>query len=283
MTNPAPDERMLPVNGIDICAQAFGDPAAPPILLIGGAEASMDWWEDELCTRLASAGRYVIRYDSRDTGRSTTFPVGAPPYTGPDMVADAVGVLDALGLRSAHVVGMSGGGMVAQTLAVHHPARVATLTLISTSPGGDGLPSMSPELARRFQEPGPGPDWADRESVIAYFIDGERGFAGTIPVDEPRIRRIAGRAFDRSPNLAAAANHWMVGGGEPVRPRLGEITAPTLVMHGTEDPLFPYGHGEALAREIPDAKLVPLPGVGHQMPPPEVWDIVIPALVDHTA
>lgn len=277
------DERIVPVNGIELCAQAFGTPGSPAILLIGGAEASMDWWEDEFCGRLASAGRYVLRYDSRDTGRSTTFPVGEPPYTGEDQLADALGLLDAFGLGATHIVGMSGGGMLAQTLAVLHPDRVATLTLISTSPGGSDLPPMSPALAERFQEPAPGPDWTDRESVIAYFIEGERGFAGTLPVDESRIRRIAGRAFDRSPDPAAATNHWMIGGGEPVRPRLGEIAAPTLVMHGTADPLFPYGHAEALAREIPDAKLVPLPGVGHQMPPPEVWDTVIPAITDHTA
>jgi pimeloyl-ACP methyl ester carboxylesterase len=174
------------------------------------------------------------------------------------------------------------GGGIAQHLAVHHPGRVASLTLIATSPGGPGnpdrpdLPPMSAELAKRFAEGGEeAPDWSDREAVIAYYTDGERTFAGTIPVDEARLRRVVGRAWDRSPSLASAQNHWQLTGGEPVRARLGEIAVPTLVLHGTADPLLPYGHGEALAREIPQARLVPLKGMGHQMPPPELWDVAI--------
>ncbi|NRQ31429.1 alpha/beta hydrolase [Nonomuraea sp. NN258] len=275
-------ERIVRVDDIELCTQSFGKPGDPAILLIAGAESSMDWWEDDLCHRLAE-GRQVIRYDTRDTGRSTAFPVGAPPYTESDLVTDALGVLDAYGVERAHVAGVSMGGSLAQHLAVEHPERVATLILISTGPGGDDLPPMSDELAKRFAEPAPGPDWSDRESVIAYFLAGEHTFAGDLPVDEERVRHIAGRAFDRSRNMATATNHWQVGFGEPVRPRLGEITAPTLVLHGTKDPLLPFGHGEALAREIPGARLVPLPGVGHQMPPREVWDVVVPAVLEHTA
>lgn len=281
-------EKTVHVNEVDLAVQAFGDPAAPPILLISGAEASMDWWDDDFTARLAASGRYVIRYDTRDTGRSTTFPVGEPTYTQEDLVADAVGVLDAYGLAAAHIVGISMGGGIAQRLGLDHPDRVLSLTLMSTSPGGPGgpdnpdLPPMAENLAKMFQEPAAPPDWSDRDAVIAYFLAGEHAFSGAIPVDEDRVRRTAGQAFDRSPVPAAASNHWMIEGGEPVRPRLGEITAPTLVLHGTEDPLFPYGHAEALAREIPGARLVPLPGVGHQMPPFEVWDTVITAIVRHT-
>jgi pimeloyl-ACP methyl ester carboxylesterase len=284
-------EWMVRVNAADLCVQAFGDPADQAILLIGGAAASMDWWEDGFCARLAAAGRYVIRYDHRDTGRSTTFPVGAPTYTGLDLVADAAGVLGAFDLDTAHIVGISMGGALAQHLAVDHPRRIASLTLISTSPawpGGPGtpdLPPMSEEPAGWFGEPGPSPDWTDRESVIAYLLAAERAFSGAIAVDEQRVRRIAGRVFDRGTDPAAAENHWTIDSGErePARPRLGEITVPALVLHGTDDPLFPYGHAEALAHAIPGAKLVPLPGMGHQMPPPEVWPIAIPAIIDHTA
>ncbi|MGV9301800.1 alpha/beta fold hydrolase [Nonomuraea sp. NPDC003727] len=284
----ATPEKTVHVNGVDLAVQAFGDPAGPPILLISGAEASMDWWDDDFTARLAAAGRYVIRYDTRDTGRSTTFPVGAPPYTQADLITDALGVLDAYGLAAAHIVGISMGGGIAQRLGVEHPGRVLSLTLMSTSPGGPGgpdrpdLPPMSAALATMFEEPAPGPDWSDRDAVIAYFLAAEHAFSGTIPVDEDRIRRVAGRAFDRSPVPAAASNHWTIEGGEPIRPRLGEITAPTLVLHGTDDPLFPYGHAEALAREIPGASLIPLPGMGHQMPPAQVWDTVITAIVKHT-
>ncbi|MEV2274436.1 alpha/beta fold hydrolase [Nocardiopsis sp. NPDC049922] len=279
-------ERLLKINGVELCVETFGDPAAPALLLIGGAEASMDWWDDPFCERLAAGGRHVIRYDTRDTGRSTTFPPGEPPYGSDALLADAVGLLDGLGIAAAHIVGMSMGGGIAQHLAVHHPDRVDSLTLIATSPGGPGgpdhagLPPMSEELAERFAEGGDeAPDWSDREAVIAYYTDGERTFAGTIPVDEERVRRVVGRAWDRSPALASAQNHWQLDGGTSVRTRLGEITAPTLVLHGTADPLLPYGHGEALAREIPGARLVPLKGMGHQMPPPELWDTAIPEIL----
>ncbi|MET7334454.1 alpha/beta hydrolase [Nonomuraea sp. NPDC005650] len=283
-------EQLLKINGVELCAQTFGDPAAPALLLIGGAEASMDWWDDEFCERLAAGGRHVIRYDTRDTGRSTTFPPGEPPYGSDALLDDAVGLLDELGIAAAHIVGVSMGGGIAQHLAVHHPGRVASLTLIATSPGGPGdpnrpdLPPMSAELAKRFAEGGDEtPDWSDREAVIAYYTDGERTFAGTIPVDEERLRRVVGRVWDRGPSLASAQNHWQLAGGEPVRARLGEIAVPTLVLHGTADPLLPYGHGEALAREIPGARLVPLEGMGHQMPPPELWDIAIAEILSVSA
>ncbi|MEU7004585.1 alpha/beta hydrolase [Nonomuraea sp. NPDC046570] len=284
----ATPQETVHANDVDLAVQAFGNPSTPAILLISGAQASMDWWDDDFTARLAASGRYVIRYDTRDTGRSTTFPVGAPTYKQDDLLADAVGVLDAYGLAAAHIVGISMGGGIAQRLGIEHPERVLSLTLMSTSPGGPGgpdnpdLPPISEALAKMFEEPAPGPDWSDRDAVIAYFLAAEHAFSGTIPVDEDRVRRTAGRAFDRSPVPAAASNHWMIEGGEPIRPRLGEITAPTLVLHGTEDPLFPYGHAETLAREIPGASLTPLPGMGHQMPPYQVWDTVIPAIVGHT-
>ncbi|MGI5445932.1 alpha/beta fold hydrolase [Streptomyces sp. CA-243310] len=285
----APPEKAVRTNGVTLATQAFGDPTDPTVLLVPGAEATMDWWDEEFIARLGAAGRHVIRYDTRDTGRSTVFPIGEPSYTGDDLLLDALGVLDAHGGAAAHVVGVSMGGALAQRLAVLHPERVVTLTLMSTSPdgpAGPGLPDLPPmgeALARWFAEPRPDPDWADRDAVVAYFLAGEHALAGRIPVDEERLRATAGRAYDRSPVPAAACNHWSVEGGEPVRARLGEITAPTLVLHGTHDPLFPYGHAEALAREIPGATLVPLAGMGHQMPVPEVWDTVIPALVRHTA
>jgi pimeloyl-ACP methyl ester carboxylesterase len=280
----AGDEMLLDVGGIVLCAQAFGDPADPAMLLIGGAEASMDWWDEEFCARLAAGGRYVIRYDTRDTGRSTTFPPGDPGYPGDALIDDPVALLDALGIAAAHLVGISMGGRVAQHVAVSHPQRVLSLTLIATSPdgptppGAPALPAMAERLARTFADGGDAPDWSDRDAVIAYYRAGEHAFGGEIPVDEEWVGRIAGRAWDRSPSMPSAQNHWQLG-GEPIRHRLGEITAPTLVLHGTADPLFPLGHGEALAREIPGARLVPLTGMGHQMPPRGLWDVVIPEIL----
>lgn len=286
MTTPhARDERTHRVGDVELCVQAFGEPTAPGMLLIHGAEASMDWWDDEFCERLAAGGLHVIRYDARDTGRSTTYPPGEPPYEGDALVIDAAGLLDVLGIAPAHIVGISMGGGIAQHLAVRYPERVASLTLIATTPEGPGgqsrrhLPPMSHELAQRFAEAADAPDWTDREAVIAHYIDGERMLAGTIPVDEARMRRIVGRAWDRSPSPASAQNHWRLDGGEPLGDSLGRITVPTLVLHGTADPLLPYSHGEALAEEIPGARIVLLEGMGHQTPPPQLWDIAIAAIL----
>ena len=143
------DEELIEINGVTICVATFGSPEDPPVLLIQGNGGSMLWWEDEFCTRLASAGRFVIRYDHRDTGRSVTYPPGEPGYVFTDLVEDAAGVLDVTGVDQAHVVGISMGGAIAQLLALDHPDRVASLTLISTSPDGPGaadLPPMSPDL-----------------------------------------------------------------------------------------------------------------------------------------
>lgn len=284
---------LVRVNGIDLCVESFGDPGDPAILLIGGAASSMDWWDDAFCERLAAGERFVVRYDSRDTGRSTSYEAGAPPYSQADLVEDAVGLLDVFHLPDAHVVGISMGGGIAQRLAVEHPDRVATLTLISTRPGGPSdpdnpddpdLPPMADKLEALFADPPTEPDWSDRDAVIDRIVDDQRPFAGSHRFDEQYLRELAGRIFDRTSNIAASmTNHWIIDGGQPIRSRLGEVSAATLVMHGTEDPLFPYGHGEALAAEIPGAELLPLPGVGHEMPPPQVWDIVVPALLRHTS
>lgn len=284
------NERLVHANGVDLCVETFGDADDPAILLISGGAASMDWWEDAFCERLARGGRFVIRYDFRDTGRSVSYEPGSPRYTQDDLVDDAVALLDVLvlGLASAHVVGISMGGSLAQVMAVDHPGRVASLTLMSTSPGGPGgperpdLPPMSTEVEAYFAGQDE-PDWNDREAVIEHFVEADRPFRGAVYSDDDVTRRIAGRVFDRSVSLASGANHALMESGRPARPRLGEVKAPTLVIHGTEDPLFPYGHAIALADEIPGARLVPLAGVGHQMPPRETWDVVVAALLEHTS
>jgi pimeloyl-ACP methyl ester carboxylesterase len=273
-------ERIVRANGVDLCVETFGDPTDPAILLISGAGGSMLSWEDEFCERLAAGSRLVIRYDQRDTGRSVTYEPGAPDYSGADLVEDAVGILDALGVDRAHVVGISMGGGVAQFLALDHPDRVASLTLISTSPGGDDLPGMSEELRAHFAGPTAEPDWSDRAAVINYLVEDARPYAGkSRPFDEAAWRELAGRDFDRSVNIASSMkNHFLIEGSGTWRERLPEIRVPTLVLHGTEDPLFPYEHGVALADEIPGARLLPLEQTGHELPR-AVWDVVVPALL----
>jgi pimeloyl-ACP methyl ester carboxylesterase len=280
------NRRLLPVNGVDLCVETFGDPSDPALLLIMGAAAAMDWWEEDFCRRLADGGRFVIRYDHRDTGGSVTYPPGSPGYTGPDLVADPIGVLGALDVGRAHVAGMSMGGALAQVLTLDHPERVATLTLISTSPGGpneDDLPGMPQEAAAEFgsiEEP----DWSDREAVVDYGVALARAAAShTQPFDEQGMRELWGKVFDRSENVASTMkNHYLAEGGEAWRERLGELSLPVLVIHGDEDPVLPYEHGVALTREIDGARLITMQQTGHEIPR-RVWDVVIPAILDHTA
>ena len=280
-------QRIIEANGVGLCVDTAGDPADPAILLIGGMGAAMDWWEEEFCQRLArgqgQGGRFVIRYDHRDTGRSVSYPAGKPGYTGADLAADAVGVLDAFGRRSAQLAGISMGGALAQQIALAHPDRVDSLVLISTSPAvpsGSPLPPMSAGLRDWFAAQVPLPDWAERAAVIDYLTGYERQLEAAEYFDEAQVRALVARIVDRSTDMAASVtNHALAEEGELARGRLGEIAAPTLVIHGTADPLFPFGHAEALAHGIPRAELLPLDGVGHQMPPRAWWTPVITAML----
>lgn len=279
---------MLPVDGAELCVQTFGGNAAPAVLLIAGMSSPMDWWEDGFCERLADGGRYVVRYDLRDTGRSTTDPPGQPGYTAADLRGDVVRLLDALGIDRAHLVGLSMGGAIAQVIAVEHPDRVASLTLVDTSaalPGvTEDLPPITPELAAHVeaaarQDP---PDWSNPEEVVDHLVAEQRAFmrAG---FDEDRVRAIARRVVARSHDMAAAGNHALLEPGPEPAGHLSDVAAPTLVVHGTDDPMFPVPHAEALVRAIPGAQLLLLEGVGHEVPPPVTWDLVVPALLEHTA
>jgi pimeloyl-ACP methyl ester carboxylesterase len=270
-------------NGAELCVDTVGDPADPAVLLIMGGAASMDRWEEPFCARLAAAGRFVIRYDHRDTGGSTWYPPGEPAYTGNELVADALGILDHLGVERAHLVGLSLGGGIAQHIAVDHPERVLSITLMSTSPAGTGgpeLPPMSDELRAVFAGDGQPaePDWSDREAAIAFLLEAERPYAGSRGIDEEPMRQVLERVYDRSVSLPSANNHFMLDATEIPRARLAEIAVPTLVIHGRDDPLFPLAHGEALAREIPGAELLVVDGLGHEFPQ-WAWDDVLPALI----
>ncbi len=280
--------RMVATNDVEICTQAFGDPADPAVLLIVGATASMLWWEDEFVTRLADGGRFAIRIDNRDTGASTTFPVGAAPYTLADMAVDAVGVLDAYGVERAHVIGRSMGGMIAQHLALDHADRLNTITLIYSSPeGGDNAPGQRGDL------PGSTPAFQaaadtdippnDPDAALTARVALQRALAGTKhPFDAVRARALIEREIARARNYPAATNHsQIVVATTPWRDRLGEISVPTLVVHGTEDPILPFPHGQALVDEIPGASFYVMEGVGHELPVGE-WDGLIEALLAHT-
>jgi pimeloyl-ACP methyl ester carboxylesterase len=272
---------LVHANGVDLCVQTFGEHADPAVLLVMGAGASMDCWEDDFCARLAAGPRYVVRYDHRDTGQSTSYPPGAPGYTGDDLVADPIALLDVLGLGAAHVVGMSMGGALAQVMALDHGERVASLTLIATSPAGpdDDLPPMTDAGRAAFgalEEP----DWSDRPAAIEYLTELSRALASRAhPFDEDATRALFARAVDRTTNVESSMkNHHAAEGTDRWRERLGGLDVPTLVIHGSQDPVFPLGHGEALAREIPGAELLVLEGAGHELPRRD-WDVVVPAIL----
>jgi pimeloyl-ACP methyl ester carboxylesterase len=274
---------MVEANGVALCSESFGDLAAPPILLVMGIGGSMLWWEEGFCRMLAAGGRFVIRYDHRDTGRSVTYWPEPPGYTSADLVADAAGVLDAYGIPSAHVVGVSAGGAFAQLLALDFSDLVRSLVLISTSPalpGGCELPPPTEEFTRLVTEATV--DWSDAESVIAYLVDYARVLAGgRRPFDEAAVRDLVRRDIERAHNFAATQNHNAIPDDERTRGPLSSITAPTLVIHGTADPMFPLEHGQALAEEIPGAILLPVEAAGHGVQRAD-WKTIADAILKHT-
>lgn len=271
-------------DGIELAADTVGE--GPVVLLVGGAAMSKLMWDEALCARIAATGHRVVRFDHRDTGTSTHRPPGRPGYALRDLVGDALAVLDAVGARRAHVVGLSMGAAITQLLALEHPERVLTATMLCGTPGGPGhdapdLPPMSAELAALFDGGTPEPDWSDRAAVARYLVDAERPFSPHF--DEEGWRARVGADVDRAPDVAAmasGANHFLLDPGPPWRHRLGGITAPVLVLHGDGDPLLPLAHGEALARET-GGRLVVLEGVGHEPPPSRTWDVLVAALESH--
>jgi len=282
-------ERLVAVGPVELCIETFGDPAGPTVLLVSGASASMDWWDTALCRRIAEGGRHVVRYDHRDTGRSTTATPGRPSYDGWQLGRDCAGLVEALGRGPVHLVGLSMGGGIGQTLALQQPQLLASLTLVATAAAGgvdwSTLPGPSPEVNTSFASPPPEPDWADVDSYVDWVVRTQAPFAGDLPVDERELRSIAATAHARSLDPAAAGNHWLVVGGDSpddVPLDIHEIRTPTLVIHGSADPMFPLPHGRALADAIPGATLLVVPGMGHEVPPPATWDLVVPALLRHT-
>jgi pimeloyl-ACP methyl ester carboxylesterase len=234
----------------------------------------------------------VIRYDHRDTGRSTTVDFSTDPYTLSDVAADAVGVLDAYSVPAAHVIGFSGGGMVAQTVALEHPERVRTLTSWGSTPlaasfvapdgGGSGLPGPAPEVMEALLwtlQPA-----ADDDERADRFIGMLRAYAGMLePFDEEEARDIVKRMFAQTQSPAAFVNHHLAWAASPDRTEmLAKVEAPTLVIHGTADPVVPLVHAEATAKAIRGARLLTIDGMGHDFPRPALPQIVT-AILEHTA
>jgi pimeloyl-ACP methyl ester carboxylesterase len=244
----------------------------------------MLWWEEGFCRMLAAGGRFVIRYDHRDTGRSVTYEPGHPGYTGADLIADAVGVLEDYDIPAAHVVGVSAGGALAQLLALVFADRVRSLVLISSSPANPverGLPPAT----KRYREflATEEVDWSGERSVIEYLVDYARMLAGgERPFDEQAMRELVRRDVARARDIAASENPGLIQDGDLPSEPLSSVRVPTLVIHGTADPMFPLEHGHALADEIPGARLLTLAGAGHGVDRAD-WETIVRAVLEHTA
>ncbi|MEU4509103.1 alpha/beta fold hydrolase [Nonomuraea wenchangensis] len=294
---------MIETDGVDLWTEEFGDPAHPPILLVMGSMTQGVLWPDELVGRLVAAGRRVIRYDHRDTGRSATFDFAEQPYTWHDIKDDVLRVMDAYGLESAHLVCHSAGGLLGQFIAVERPERVRTLTVIGSSPlgGHEGatilraltgqpqpegsLPPPRPEFTAYYTELITAPPPADRREQVQRMIDEARVLHGTaLPFDEDAERRLQERVLERARDLSSVVNHRLAHAACPdFEPEgvLGRVQAPTLVIEGTHEPAKP-GHGALIAEQIPGAELLMIEGMGHMMPP-QVHAELAAAIIRHTA
>ncbi|MFC0189436.1 alpha/beta fold hydrolase [Fictibacillus aquaticus] len=278
------NEQMLSINKVEICSESFGNPKDPPILLIMGAMSSLDWWDEEFCQRLADQGRFVIRYDHRDLGQSVTYEPGTSNYTISDLADDAIGVLDAYSIEKAHIVGMSMGGMLSQILAIQHPDRVLTITLIASSPFGkemEKLPPMDPSILE-YHAKSASIDWSNMEAVIDYLANGWKTLSGTKHFEQERMMKLAEREATRAKQLPSRFNHALLQGGGEYYDRLDEITVPALVIHGTDDPALPYEHGLALATSISHAEFITLEGTGHEIHS-EDWNQIIVSIEKHSS
>jgi pimeloyl-ACP methyl ester carboxylesterase len=293
------EERMVRANSVDLRTQAFGDADDPALVLIGGATSSMKRWPEEFCSRLAEARRFVIRYDNRDTGRSSVFPIGAPGYSIADMADDAVGVLDGYGIQRAHFAGWSMGGMITQNVAIHHPDRIRSAFLFSTTPDGRAIGSAASgagkESGTLSAPPRPvldlleflaGVDWTDEAQAIEAWLREDEVLLGPGDTPDRDLDRINVTVIVREARdiLAHRKNHSIVVASSYWRDRLKDIHTPTLVMHGTHDYCLPLDHAKAIANEIRGARLIVVEGMGHVLAPrSRYWDVFATALIQHTA
>ena len=274
-------------NGIEIAYETFGERSGRPLLLVMGLATQMLAWHDDLCADLAGRGFFVVRYDNRDVGLSTHLHDAPPPdlmaalttgdtssasYTLDDLADDAAGLLDALELASAHVVGISMGGMIAQVLAVRHPSRVRSLTSIMST-CSPAIGQATPEaVAVLLAPPATSRESAADRAVAGYRVIGSPGY----PLDEEWLRGIAAEAYDRANDpLGAARQLLAIHASGDRTAQVAQIAVPTLVLHGEDDPLIGVAGGRATAAAIPGAELVVVPGMGHNLPR-ELW----PRLVD---
>ena len=275
------EEHFAPLpSGIDLCYQTFGDPSAEPVLLVMGLGGPMTWWSPEFCTLLAERGFFVIRYDNRDVGRSSrvrarvtrrmilrTFVSGRgrAPYTMQDLADDAFGLLDHLGIAAAHVVGISMGGMIVQTMALTQPARVRSLTSIMSTTGRRSVGWQDPRLLPLLLTP----RGRSREHYIEHSARLWKMIGSPWYPDTPEaVRDRAGETWDRGVSMAGVMRQMAAVLSQPDRSRrLHSLRVPTLVIHGMSDKMVHVSGGRATSRSVPGSELLLIPGMGHDVPP----------------
>jgi pimeloyl-ACP methyl ester carboxylesterase len=285
-------------NGIQIEYETFGKPDSKPLLLIMGFAGQLILWDDKLCEQLAQQGHYVIRFDNRDVGLSSKIEEAGvpdimktieslmqgeavnPPYTIEDMADDTVGLLDALGIEKAHVCGISMGGMIGQTIAVNYPQRITSLISIYSSMGDPKDPPPQPEAFQALIAPLP----EGRREIIEHAVNVFRVIAGPgFSFDEEWQRKIVTQAYDRSHYPQGLIRQFVAILSQKNRkPALASISLPTLVIHGTDDPLVPLECGKNTAATIPHAELLIIDGMGHDLPHGGAWPQIVDAIVSHT-
>jgi pimeloyl-ACP methyl ester carboxylesterase len=271
------DEQLAPVNGVKLCYQEMGDPDGEPLVLIMGLATQMIAWDEAFCGMFAERGFRVVRFDNRDIGRSSRVRSegvpnvldllvgrGEPAYRLRDMASDTVGLMDHLGIESAHVVGASMGGMIAQCAAIGHPDRVRSLCSIMSTTGSRRVGHPSYKTFGLLLGKPPRQREAAIERVIKTFKTiGSPGY----PFEEQRIRELAGRSFDRGHSQAGIARqlHAITASGDRTS-QLRKLRLPAVVIHGKSDVLVNPSGGRATARAIPNARLKMIEGMGHDMP-----------------
>jgi pimeloyl-ACP methyl ester carboxylesterase len=277
--------KTVEANGIRIAYETLGSSDATPLLLIMGLGSQMLSWPDEFCQLFVDCGYFVVRYDNRDIGLSTHLAeAGTPdlmaklggtdvpvPYLVDDMADDAAGLLDALGIPSAHVVGVSMGGMIAQALTIRHPDHVRSLTSIMSTPNPNISPPDPTAIAELMRPPATSREEYIENSVKVFSVIGSPAY----PMNEAWQRQKAGEAWDRDPDPAGRARQLLAILSSPDRaPGLANVTVPTLVMHGTADPLVAPSGAQATVDAVPGAELVTFEGMGHDLPA-ELWNDIV--------
>jgi pimeloyl-ACP methyl ester carboxylesterase len=286
-------ETRVQFENVELVYDAFGDPQCPAMLLIAGLGNQLIGWREDFGRQLAASGLFVIRFDNRDAGLATRFDqANTPnmlaiamafifnttlkvPYTLNDMAGDALRLLDHLGIDQAHILGASLGGMIAQAFALNDPERIRSLTLMLTAAPGNRRPLPRPRSLVLFSPPAVG-----LEAQVEHHLRVKRALRGPrFPLDEPELRAHARRLIERSPRPAGTGRQLaaIAAYGNQAH-SLRKLSVPTLVIHGTQDPLLPPGHAHRLAELIPGAKLLMIEGLGHEFPPgifPQVVDAIL--------